>query len=56
MGPRPSARGVFVWVMVALAVWHFAVLVPDRFRGGVVGTLVGCWFWGKSSAKENPRP
>jgi uncharacterized membrane protein YeaQ/YmgE (transglycosylase-associated protein family) len=88
---------VLVWVMVGLALWHFAVLVPDRFRGGVIGALfaalagalfsgwllpvpgiptgnppgleeslwaipgalsalVGCWFWGKHSAKENARP
>ena len=31
---------VFVWVMVGLAFWHFAVLVPDRFRGGVIGALI----------------
>ena len=31
---------VFVWVMVGLALWHFAVLVPDRFRGGVIGALI----------------
>ena len=31
---------VFVWVMVGVAVWHFSVLVPDRFYGGVIGALV----------------
>jgi uncharacterized membrane protein YeaQ/YmgE (transglycosylase-associated protein family) len=31
---------VLVWVMVGLALWHFAVLVPDRFRGGVIGALI----------------
>jgi uncharacterized membrane protein YeaQ/YmgE (transglycosylase-associated protein family) len=87
---------VLVWVMVGLALWHFAVLVPDRFRGGVIGALiaalagalvsgwllpvpgiptgnppglaetlwaipgslaalVGCWLWGKNSAKEHTR-
>jgi uncharacterized membrane protein YeaQ/YmgE (transglycosylase-associated protein family) len=30
---------VLVWVIVGLALWHFAVLVPDRFRGGIVGAL-----------------
>src|SRR4051812_50088187 len=29
---------VFVWVVVALALWHFAVLVPDRFWGGGGGS------------------
>ena len=31
---------VFVWVMIALAFWHFTVLVPDRFWGGIVGALL----------------
>ena len=102
MGNTTRARqplremSVLVWVMVGLALWHFAVLVPDRFRGGVIGALiaalagalvsgwllpapgiptgnppglaetlwaipgslaalVGCWFWGKNSAKEHTR-
>lgn len=28
------------WVMMALAIWHFAVYVPDRFWGGIVGAFV----------------
>jgi uncharacterized membrane protein YeaQ/YmgE (transglycosylase-associated protein family) len=102
MGNTTRARqplremSVLVWVMVGLALWHFAVLVPDRFRGGVIGALiaalagalvsgwllpvpgiptgnppglaetlwaipgslaalVGCWLWGKTSAKEHTR-
>jgi uncharacterized membrane protein YeaQ/YmgE (transglycosylase-associated protein family) len=31
---------VLVWVMVGLAFWHFAVLVPDRFWGGIIGALL----------------
>jgi uncharacterized membrane protein YeaQ/YmgE (transglycosylase-associated protein family) len=31
---------VFVWVMIGVAFWHFAVLVPDRFYGGVIGALI----------------
>jgi hypothetical protein len=31
---------VVVWFMVGLAFWHFAVLVPDRFAGGIVGALL----------------
>src|SRR4051812_18962433 len=30
---------VLVWTMIALAFWHFTVLVPDRFWGGIVGAL-----------------
>lgn len=30
-----------VWVMMGVAVWHFTVLIPDRFFGGIVGAFVG---------------
>ncbi|HYJ00217.1 MAG TPA: hypothetical protein VEX36_11170 [Thermoleophilaceae bacterium] len=28
-----------VWVMMGVAIWHFAVFVPDRFWGGIVGAF-----------------
>ena len=28
-----------VWVTMGIAIWHFAVFVPDRFRGGIVGAF-----------------
>ncbi len=31
---------MLVWVMMAIAVWHFTVWVPDRFWGGIVGALL----------------
>ena len=31
---------IFVWVMAGTAMWHFAVLVPDRFYRGIIGSLV----------------
>ncbi len=31
---------VLVWTMVGIAFWHFAVLVPDKFYGGIVGAFV----------------
>jgi hypothetical protein len=31
---------VFVWAMVGIALWHFAILVPDRFHGGIVGAFL----------------
>ena len=31
---------VLVWTMVGIALWHFAVLVPDRFWGGIVGAFL----------------
>ena len=29
-----------VWTMVGMALWHFAVLVPDRFTGGIIGAFL----------------
>ena len=29
-----------VWVMMGIAIWHFAVFVPDRFYGGIVGAFL----------------
>ena len=31
---------VLVWVMIGIALWHFAVLVPDRFWGGIIGAFL----------------
>lgn len=31
---------VAIWVMVGIALWHFAVLVPDRFWGGIIGAFL----------------
>ena len=30
-----------VWFTVGISLWHFTVLVPDRFWGGIVGALLG---------------
>jgi len=29
------------WVMMALALWHFTIWLPDRFWGGIAGAFVG---------------
>jgi hypothetical protein len=29
-----------VWIVAATALWHFSVLVPDRFYGGIIGALL----------------
>jgi uncharacterized membrane protein YeaQ/YmgE (transglycosylase-associated protein family) len=31
---------MLVWVMMGIAIWHFAVWVPDRFAGGIVGAFL----------------
>jgi hypothetical protein len=30
-----------VWFTMGIAIWHFTVFVPDRFRGGIVGAFMG---------------
>ena len=32
---------IIVWVTIGIAIWHFTVFVPDRFRGGIVGAFGG---------------
>jgi hypothetical protein len=31
---------ILIWSMVGIAFWHFAVLVPDRFAGGIIGAFL----------------
>jgi hypothetical protein len=31
---------MLVWVMMAIALWHFTVFMPDHFWGGIVGALL----------------
>jgi hypothetical protein len=33
--------GMLAWVMMGLAIWHFAIFLPDRFWGGIVGAFLG---------------
>ncbi len=45
-GKRAGARlasgrvSILVWTMVGIALWHFAVLVPDKFVGGIIGAFL----------------
>ncbi len=29
-----------VWAMIAIALWHFTVFLPDRFWQGIVGAFI----------------
>jgi uncharacterized membrane protein YeaQ/YmgE (transglycosylase-associated protein family) len=31
---------LLVWVMIGIAIWHFAIFLPDRFWGGIVGAFI----------------
>lgn len=32
---------VLVWFTIGIAIWHFAIFVPDRFWSGIVGAFLG---------------
>jgi hypothetical protein len=32
--------GLLAWAMMGIAIWHFAIFVPDRFWGGIVGSFL----------------
>ncbi len=31
--------GLLAWVTMGVAIWHFAIFLPDRFVGGIVGSF-----------------
>jgi ABC-type Fe3+ transport system permease subunit len=31
---------MLAWVIMGLALWHYAIFVPDRFWGGIVGAFI----------------
>jgi uncharacterized membrane protein YeaQ/YmgE (transglycosylase-associated protein family) len=33
--------GMLAWVMMGLALWHFAIWLPDRYWGGIIGAFLG---------------
>jgi hypothetical protein len=37
---------MFAWIMMGLALWHFAIFIPDRFWGGIVGAFLGALIGG----------
>ncbi len=47
---------VLVWAMVGIALWHFAVLVPDRFWGGIVGAFLAALLGALASGYALPAP
>jgi hypothetical protein len=32
---------LLVWFIMGIALWHFAVFLPDRFWQGIIGAFVG---------------
>jgi hypothetical protein len=38
--------GMLAWVMMAIALWHFTIFLPDRFWSGIVGAFLGALLGG----------
>jgi len=47
---------VVVWVMIGIAIWHFCVLVPDRFYGGIMGAFAAALLGALASGFLLPAP
>jgi hypothetical protein len=47
---------VFVWAMVGIALWHFTILVPDKFYGGIVGAFLAAFGGGLFTGFLLPTP
>jgi hypothetical protein len=42
--------------MVGIALWHFTVLLPDRFVGGIIGAFVAAFAGALVSGFALPQP
>ena len=47
---------VLVWAMVGIALWHFTVLLPDKFGGGIIGAFVAAFLGALVSGYALPDP
>jgi hypothetical protein len=47
---------VLVWSMVGIALWHFTVLIPDRFAGGIIGAFLAALAGAVLSGYALPSP
>jgi hypothetical protein len=47
---------VIVWSMVGIALWHFTVLLPDKFAGGIIGAFLAALLGAVVSGYALPDP
>ena len=47
---------ILVWSMVGIALWHFTVLLPDRFAGGIIGAFLAALVGALVSGYALPAP
>ena len=57
-GPPEPRRtvSILVWAMVGIALWHFTVLLPDKFAGGIIGAFVAAFLGALVSGYALPDP
>ena len=53
---KSGGMNVLVWAMIGIALWHFAVLVPDRFWGGIIGAFLAALLGAVVSGYALPSP
>jgi drug/metabolite transporter (DMT)-like permease len=42
--------------MLGIAIWHFAILVPDKFSGGIIGALLAALAGALAAGYTLPSP
>jgi hypothetical protein len=47
---------VIVWSMVGIALWHFTVLLPDKFAGGIMGAFLAALVGALATGYALPSP
>jgi len=47
---------VLVWSMVGIALWHFTVLLPDKFADGIIGAFLAALAGALVSGYALPAP
>ena len=47
---------ILVWSMVGIALWHFTVLLPDKFAGGIIGAFLAALAGAVASGYALPDP
>ena len=55
-GHGGSGMSVLVWSMVGIALWHFTVLLPDKFAGGIIGAFLAALVGALVSGYALPAP
>ena len=55
-GLKTAGMSILIWAMVGIALWHFAVLVPDRFWGGIIGAFIAALLGALATGYALPVP